>query len=110
MSVIDQLEAELAAPADETGVERAHRNAPEPWKTVAMRAVEAEAKTGRTFEAYTLEVVHGVPEADHSGRWGGIFHAAAERGIIRAVGYQKSLRPTRRGSRCLTWVGNDQPA
>lgn len=104
-TVIDQLELEINAPADEKGVEQAHRNAPEPWKTVAMRALEAEAKTGKEFEAYTLEVLHDVPAADHPNRWGGLFYAAARRGVIRKVGYHASLRPGRSGGVCAVWVG-----
>ena len=87
------------------GVERALENAEPSWREQAMAALKKEAATGKVFEAYTLEVLHGVPEADHAGRWGGVFHAAAAAGIIRPIGFQKSLRPTRRGSRCLSWVG-----
>ncbi|MGV0109799.1 hypothetical protein [Arthrobacter sp. CP30] len=108
-NVIDQLVLEIDTPDDEKGVERAHRNASEPWKTVAMRALEAEAASGLTFDSYTLEAVRGVPEADHPNRWGGLFHAAAKRGVIRKVGYHQSLRPGRSGGVCAVWVGSGQP-
>ena len=87
------------------GRTRALENAEPAWRDRAMDALKKEAESGNRFEAYTLEVLHDVPAPENPNVWGGLFRDAAQKRLIRPVDYQPSLRPSRRGGRCLHWVG-----
>lgn len=74
------------------------------WGHDAQTAIEHMAETGADFTAYDLEQA-GLRQPPTPNMWGPAFRAAAHSGIITDAGYRRSLRPGRRGSRCLVWVG-----
>jgi len=92
-------------PFDYSGRDQADRNADDWWRSEAMAAIKALAKTGRTFEAFDLVEDLGLAEPDHPCRWGGLFGAAARAGLIVSVGAKPSRRPTAAGHLCRTWRG-----
>lgn len=75
------------------------------WSEEAMRAIEAEALTGREFEAFDLQARQGLENPASPARWGPIFRTAAQRGVIHAVGFRTTRRPTRRGGIARVWIG-----
>lgn len=79
-------------------------NADEPWKDCAWRGLEALASTGIPFTANDITEL-GVPDPDHSSRWGALFRAAHQSGVIKPVGYTQSTRETRHGGIVRLWVG-----
>lgn len=90
----DQALAEVRARTDST------------WRAAALNGLQELARTGEVFEAYDL-ILLGVPEPEHSSRWGALFNAAARAGIITAAGFGPSKRPTVRGSALRLWRGTD---
>lgn len=79
------------------------------WLDCARRALETLAAEGREFTAYDLTQM-GVPDPDHSSRFGSLFAAAKAEGLIVPVGYLPSPRPTRSGGVCRSWVGVSKPS
>lgn len=77
------------------------------WPDDAMDALEAEAATGATFDAYQMQQRQGLRDPDSPNQWGPLFRAASHRGIIAAVGYHESQRPGRAGGACRVWVGKN---
>jgi len=90
----DQALAEVRARTDST------------WRAAALNGLEELARRGDVFEAYDL-IRLGVPEPEHSSRWGALFNAAAKAGIITAAGAGPSARPTVRKSLTRFWRGTD---
>lgn len=80
------------------------RNAEPSWLDCAWRAMRQLAAEGRDFTANDLTEM-GVPDPDHSGRWGSLFAAAKAEGLIVPVGYQASRRRSRQGGVCRVWRG-----
>lgn len=76
------------------------------WHSVAHRAVAWWAASGRPFDAYDVTLL-GVPDPDHPARWGALFAACRAEGLITAIGYRASRRPSRSGGVCRVWVGVD---
>ncbi|WP_113717296.1 hypothetical protein [Arthrobacter dokdonensis] len=76
------------------------------WADEAIQAIEAEARTGRTFDAYQLQQRQGVADPPSVQQWGSVFKTAARRGIIQQAGFHITNRPTRRGGITRVWVGS----
>jgi len=74
------------------------------WRRTCDAGIRELARRGRPFEAFDLTEL-GVPEPEHSSRWGARLHHAARQGIIVAVGAGPSRRPTVRGSLVRYWRG-----
>lgn len=74
------------------------------WAAIADAAIARLAQTGSPFTAYDLTLA-GVPEPAHPNHWGPRFSGAARRGLIEAVGYGPSSRPTARHSAARVWRG-----
>lgn len=86
------------------------RDADSWWLDCATRALVHLAAQGRDFDAYDLTLM-GVPDPDHTCRWGSLFAAAKAEGIVVPVGYRPSSRPGRSGGVCRVWRGTQtQPA
>lgn len=75
------------------------------WRSCATAAIETEARTGRTFQAYDLVEIYGLAEPSSSAQWGSLFRALHVAGVIKPVGYAQSKRPTVAGSACRVWIG-----
>lgn len=90
----DQALADVRARTDNT------------WRLTALNGVRELARRGEVFEAYDL-VLLGVPEPEHSSRWGALFNTAARAGIITAAGAGPSARPTVKKSLTRFWRGTD---
>ncbi len=75
------------------------------WADQAIRAIEAEARTGRTFDGYELQKRQGLDDPPSASQWGSVFRVAAHRGIIQQSGFRISTRPTRRGGITRSWIG-----
>lgn len=76
-----------------------------PWKARALGEIEDLAKTGATFNADTLRE-RGVEEPPrHPNQWGGLFQAAAKRGLIAKADYSSSQRKSRHGGFLHAWRG-----
>ena len=88
------------------GRDIAEANTDPAWSDTAMAAIVAMARTGRTFEAYTLVAELGVPEPDKSCRWGAVFARAHRQGVILRVGAVQSSRRTVAKSLTSVWRGN----
>lgn len=99
------LKIALQPSLDLDGASRAHANADDWWRDCAMRAMRWMAELGQPFDAWDL-IQLGVPEPDDPHRWGGLFRTAARRGLIEAVGYAPSRRPTAAGSIARVWRGS----
>lgn len=91
-------------PKPTPGVARAWQNADDWWKSSAMQGLKALAASGRDFDAYDVAQL-GVPEPDHANRWGALFRAARQQGLIVPVGYHESKRPGRASGSCRVWRG-----
>lgn len=78
--------------------------ADEPWRDCAERAARHLAVTGSDFTADSLTDL-GVPDPDHSCRWGSLFAALKREGVITPVGYAPSTRESRNGGVCRVWRG-----
>lgn len=76
------------------------------WRATALNGLQELARRGDVFEAYDL-IALGVPEPEHSSRWGALFNAAAKAGIITAAGAGPSARPTVKKSLTRFWRGTD---
>lgn len=76
------------------------------WADEAIRAIEAEARTGRTFDGWQLQQRQGLEDPPSSQQWGSVFHVAARRGIIQEAGFHITNRPTRRGGITRVWIGS----
>ena len=76
------------------------------WADEALRAIEAEARTGRTFDGWLLQERQGLSNPDSPPQWGSVFKAAAHRGIIQQAGFHITNRPTRRGGITRVWIGS----
>jgi hypothetical protein len=87
-----------------SGLDPAAANGDEWWRDSAERALAWWAESGTEFDAFDLTEL-GVPDPDHSARWGALFNAAANVGLIEPVGYRQSRRPTRHGGVCRVWRG-----
>lgn len=74
------------------------------WAAGVRAAIETLAAEGRDF---TIEDVRalGVPEPDHSNRWGAALNSAALRGTITMVSLTRSRRASRHGGRIGIWRG-----
>lgn len=78
--------------------------ADQPWLSCAEQALAVLIRRGRPFTASDLTEL-GVPDPDHSSRWGSLFAAAKARGDILPLGYGISRRPGRNSGYCRTWLG-----
>lgn len=88
------------------GMARADASTDPWWRSCAMTALETEARTGRVFQSYSLVERYGVPEPPSGpNAWGALLNAAARAGLIEAVGYAPSARPTTAKSAVRTWRG-----
>lgn len=79
-------------------------NTDEWWKSTAEAGIKHLADRGAPFEAFDLTEI-GVPDPDHSARWGAIFKAAQRAGTITMAGYAISRRPGRHGGITRLWIG-----
>lgn len=81
-------------------IDRADR----PWLSCAEAALAVLIRSGKPFTAHALTEL-GVPEPDHSARWGSLFAAAKARGDILPLGITISRRPGRNSGYCRQWLG-----
>ncbi|MFJ5861510.1 hypothetical protein ACIQCM_08805 [Pseudarthrobacter sp. NPDC092439] len=75
------------------------------WREEAKHALEAEAATGRAFDAYDLQERHNLTAPASTQEWGSLFRVAAQRGLIQSIGFHVSRRPSRSGGVCRIWIG-----
>lgn len=88
------------------GMARAEASTDPWWRACAMQALEHEARTGRVFQSYDLVLRYGLPEPPSGpNAWGSLLGSAAKAGLIEAVGYAPSSRPTTAKSAVRTWRG-----
>lgn len=87
-----------------TGLQQAIDGRDPWWWDGAMRAVKHLAATGEPFDAWDVTEL-GVPDPDHPARWGALFTTARRAGLIVAVGYRESRRPSRAHGVCRVWRG-----
>lgn len=85
-------------------LEQNHLDSPEEWREIASAVMDYLAADGQPFDAMHLTEL-GVPEPHHPGQWGALFRTYSGRGLIEALGFEYSRRPTRSGGVCRTWVG-----
>lgn len=74
------------------------------WRECAERAAMVLIQRGAEFTASDLTEM-GVPDPDHSARWGSLFASLKAAGLIIPVGYRPSPRATRNGGVCRVWRG-----
>lgn len=87
------------------GMARAEQSTDDWWRDTCDRAIDQAALTGRPFQAFDLCEWYGLPEPRSANAWGPRLSAAAKRGVIRAVGYAPSSRPTTAKSAVRLWQG-----
>lgn len=76
------------------------------WTSTALSAIRALAATGRPFTVYEAACdPYGVTEPPHENYWGSLASLAKHLGIIKAVGWVPSPRPSRNGGICRLWIG-----
>lgn len=75
------------------------------WRDAADAAIARAAASGEVFQAADLPTRWGCPEPRHPNAWGARIGAAARAGVIRAVGYGQSNRPTTARSAVRLWQG-----
>lgn len=73
------------------------------WRVLADEAIGDLARTGREFSADNLVLRVGEPPVPNM--LGGVFLAAAKRGLIRGVGYRPGTRPAAHARVQRVWVG-----
>ena len=78
--------------------------ADQPWRSCAEAALAVLIRSGRPFTAADLTEL-GVPDPDHSCRWGSLFAAAKARGDVLPLGVTISRRPGRNSGYCRQWLG-----
>lgn len=78
-------------------------NADHWWRNCAEIAVKHLAQQGIEFTADDLTAL-GVPDPDHTARWGSLFAAMKRAGVIKPIGYRASTRKTRNGGVCRVWT------
>lgn len=78
--------------------------ADKPWLSCAEAALAVLIRSGQPFTAHALTEL-GVPEPDHSSRYGSLFAAAKARGDILCLGYRPSPRASRSGGVTRLWLG-----
>jgi hypothetical protein len=76
----------------------------DPWRVQAVQLIADLAAEGVVFEAYDL-IRRGLPEPDHSSRWGAVFQLCGRQGLIDQVNTGRSARPTVKGSLVRFWRG-----
>lgn len=76
------------------------------WAEEAIRAIEAEARTGQPFDGYAVQQHQGLEDPPSCQQWGSVFKTAARRGIIHECGFHITNRPTRRGGITRLWIGS----
>ena len=72
-------------------------------RSIYRSKILALAATGHPF--VSDDVADGMPDLDHPNRLGAIMRAAAAEGLIEAVGYQPSTKPSRHGAIVRVWRG-----
>lgn len=88
------------SPDAATIIDRADR----PWLSCAEAALSVLIRRGKPFTAADLTDL-GVPDPDHSCRWGSLLAAAKARGDILPLGIAISRRPGRNSGYCRQWLG-----
>jgi hypothetical protein len=83
------------------------RLAEDAWTADCLAAIEAMARSGRTFQAFDVAQAHNLPDPPHHNAWGRTFALAHRLGIIVPVHAARSTRRTTCGS--LTWVWEASP-
>lgn len=101
-----QLTLEDALRARDAGMQAATYNADVAWRHACDTTIQRLATRGDEFTADDVRAICGVV-AHSPNAFGARFSAAAKAGIIRRVGYRKSLRPERAGGVVSVWIGGD---
>lgn len=101
---------ELGAVLKEQGMATADASTDEWWRECCDRAIEDAARSGREFQSWDLVRLYGLPEPRDHHQWGPRFSAAASRGVIEWVRYEKSARPNTRRSVLSVWRGTESAA
>ncbi len=86
------------------GMAVAAANTDDGWRDRCDAGIAELARRGEPFQAADL-ADHGVPEPDHPNRWGPRLLAASKAGLIEAVGYAPSKRPSTACSAVRVWRG-----
>ena len=81
-----------------------HANTDAWWLSCAEAALAELVKSRREFTTDDMREL-GVPEPDHSCRWGSMLAAAKARGDVVKVDYRASKRPGRNGGIRAVWLG-----
>lgn len=101
-----QLSIEDALRARERGQRAASSNTYEPHKRLIVDTIEAMAREGIVFTSDdVLERAGLVQPLGSTGALGALVTGAASRGVIEAVGFAQSRRPSRNGAWIRTWRG-----
>ncbi len=73
------------------------------WADVAFEEIERLAERGVIFTADDLVLAVGAP--DNPKVIGAVFRTASRRGLIEAVGFERSRRIQRHGGWSMRWTG-----
>lgn len=104
-----QLDLLAQPPAGwDEGATRADENAEPDWREMALREIEALARSG--FEFTCDDVRARVGEPDHANRWGGLFLSARRAGLIELVMVRPSATPSRHAGLVRVWRGTGRAA
>lgn len=74
------------------------------WLSTAETALAELIRRGQPFTTADMTAL-GVPDPDHSCRWGSLIAAAKARGDIIPAGFVISRRPSRNSGYCRSWLG-----
>lgn len=98
------LQLELGRALRDRGAAVADENAGQDWRSVADRAIDHLASTGRPFTADDVRAL-GVPDPSSPRAWGARFLAASKQGRIERVGYAPSRRASVHAHPIAVWKG-----
>lgn len=97
---------DLVAALRRDGMRRAEHGTDKAWARWAEEAIRKLAATGQPFTfAEIYGPPHNVPQPPSSKVQGALMGALARKGIVRHVGYQKSMLPTTHGATVKIWIG-----
>ncbi len=97
-------EAAVGEAYKQLGMFRADEAADAGWKARVDAAIEELAASGAPFTAEDVREIAGDPP-DHPNAMGARFAAAAQRGLIRSVGYRKARRASLHRHPIHVWEG-----
>ena len=92
--------------AKQEGQHRVTENQQAEWKADVAVIIEQLARRPNGFtgdDVRELASTAGIGEPTHPNAWGAAMSAAAKRGLIQAVGYERSAMPSRHAAVVRVW-------